>query len=120
MNWLVKMISQIGNYFLPLPKSDRVRIIAKKAIRDFWNKHPDCEQQLKSWYQEANVASWARPGDIKKNFPGASFLENNRVVFNIKGNNYRLIVKINYSIKIVWIRFIGTHAQYDRIDAANI
>jgi mRNA interferase HigB len=120
MKWLIKLISQIGNYFLPLSQSDRVRVIAKKTIRDFWNKYPDCEQQLKAWYQEANSAIWTGPVDIKKNFPSASFLANNRVVFNIKGNHYRLIVRINYSCKMVWIRFIGTHTQYDRIDASTI
>jgi mRNA interferase HigB len=95
-------------------------VIAKKALRDFWNKYPDCEQQLKAWYEEADSSNWSGPQDIKKDFRTARLLANNRVVFNIKGNHYRLIVKINYSYKIVWIRFIGTHAQYDRIDARNI
>ena len=97
-----------------------MRVIAKKILREFWIKHSDCGQQLKSWYKEAEDANWKNPNDIKKEYPGASILENNRVVFNIKGNNYRLIVKINYSYQIVWIRFIGTHAQYDKIDANKI
>lgn len=97
-----------------------MRVIAKKTLRDFWIRHPDCEQQLKSWHGEAVWAAWKGPRDIKKDYPSASFLEGNRVVFNIKGNHYRLIVKINYDYKIVWIRFIGTHAQYDRIDAKNV
>lgn len=97
-----------------------MRVIAKKVLRDFWSKHPDCEQQLKSWYKEAEVANWKKPNDIRREYPGASILESNRVVFNIKGNNYRIIVKINYSYQIVWIRFIGTHAQYDRINADKI
>ena len=97
-----------------------MRVIAKKALREFWNKYPDCEQQLKDWHQEADEAIWTGPRDIKQDFPTASFLANNRIVFNIKGNHYRLIVKVNYSYKMVWIRFIGTHAQYDRIDASNI
>ncbi len=97
-----------------------MRVIAKKILRDFWFKHPDCEQQLKAWYQEANVSVWRRPKDIKKEYPSASILEGDRVVFNIKGNHYRLIVKINYSYGMVWIRFIGTHAQYDKIDATKI
>lgn len=83
-------------------------------------KHPDCEQQLKAWYQEAGKAIWSGPKDIKRDYPGASILENNRIVFNIKGNHYRLIVRINYHYQMVWIRFIGTHAQYDRIDANKI
>ena len=97
-----------------------MRVIAKKTLRDFWNKHPDCEQQLKAWYQEAEEAKWKNPAEIKKEYPSASILEDNRIVFNIKGNHYRLIVRINYSFGMVWIRFIGTHAQYDKIDATNI
>ena len=97
-----------------------MRVIAKKTLRDFWEKHPDCEQQLKSWYQEAEEADWRAPKDIKKDYPSASILEDNRVVFNIKGNHYRLIVKINYSYRMVWIRFVGSHAQYNKIDATKI
>jgi len=83
-------------------------------------KHPDCEQQLKAWYQEAETAKWKGPNDIKRNYPSASILEIDRIVFNIKGNHYRLIVRINYAYGMVWIRFIGTHAQYDKIDANKI
>ena len=97
-----------------------MRIIAKKTLRDFWQKHPDCEQQLKAWHQEAEKAKWKGPKDIKLEYPSASFLQDNRVVFNIKGNHYRLIVRINYLFQMVWIRFVGTHAQYDKIDATTI
>jgi mRNA interferase HigB len=97
-----------------------VRVIAKKTLRDFWEKHTDCEQQLKAWYQEAAKAEWAKPGQIKKDYPSASFLEGNRVVFNIKGNKYRLIARINYDYQMVWIRFIGTHGEYDKIKANSI
>lgn len=97
-----------------------MRVIAKKTLRNFWITHPDCEQQLKSWYHEAASAEWKDPRQIKAEFPTASFLADNRVVFNIKGNHYRLIVKINYDYQMLWIRFIGTHAQYDKIDAKNI
>jgi mRNA interferase HigB len=97
-----------------------LRVIAKKTLRDFWTRHPDCEQQLKAWYQEADAAVWKGPGDIKREYPNGSFLAENRVVFNIKGNHYRLIVRINYYYQMVWIRFIGTHTQYDRIDAGKI
>ena len=97
-----------------------MRVIAKKTLRDFWGKHPDCEQQLKAWYQEAEDAKWKVPNDIKRDYPSASFLADNRVVFNIKGNHYRLIVKLNYSYGMVWIRFVGTHAEYDKIDATKI
>jgi mRNA interferase HigB len=97
-----------------------VRVIAKKTLRLFWEKHEDCEQQLKTWYDETTVAHWSLPRDIKRMYPSASFLQDNRVVFNIKGNSYRLIVKINYKYQIVWIRFVGTHSAYDKIDANSI
>nr|WP_255594535.1 type II toxin-antitoxin system HigB family toxin [Pontibacter sp. HSC-14F20] len=89
-------------------------------MRDFWKKHADSEQQLKAWYNEAEQADWKSPNDIKKDYPSASILEDNRMVFNIKGNNYRLIVRINYNYGVVWIRFIGTHAEYDKVDATKI
>jgi len=82
--------------------------------------HPDSEQQLKAWYQETLKAEWTAPSKVKTEYPSASFLVDNRVVFNIKGNHYRLIVKINYDYQIIWIRFIGTHAEYDKINAKTI
>ena len=97
-----------------------MRVIAKKILREFWNSHPDCEQQLKSWHQEASNAEWKSPNEIKSEYPNASILNNNRIVFNIKGNSYRLIIKINYDYQIIWIRFIGTHPEYDRINATEI
>jgi mRNA interferase HigB len=97
-----------------------VRVIAKRTLRDFWEKHADSEQQLKAWYNEAEQADWKSPNEIKKDYPSASILEDNRIVFNIKGNNYRLIVRVNYKYAIVWIRFIGTHADYDKVDATKI
>ena len=97
-----------------------MRVIARKTLRDFWETHADCEQQLKAWYQEADNAEWKTPADIKADYPSASILSGNRVVFNIKGNNYRLIVKINYDHQMLWIRFIGTHAEYDKINANEI
>ena len=97
-----------------------MRIIAKKILREFWKKHPDCEQQLKAWFQETSKSKWKNTSDIKREYPGASLLANNRVIFNIKGNKYRLIVKINYAYQMMWIRFIGTHSEYDKIDATKI
>lgn len=97
-----------------------MRIIAKRILRNFWSIYPDCEQQLKAWHKEVSLHKWKSPGQIKKNYPTVSFLENNRVIFNIKGNNYRLIVRISYDHSMVWIRFIGTHAAYDKIDATKI
>jgi len=97
-----------------------MRVIAKKILRDFWAKHSDSEQQLKSWYQEANNAEWKSPNEIKTKYPSASIINNDRIVFNIKGNNYRLIIKINFDYQIIWIRFIGTHSEYDRINVSEI
>ena len=89
-------------------------------LRDFWTKHADCEQQLKSWYRESRNGEWKNSNEIKREYPSASILVGNRVVFNVKGNNYRLIVKINFYYQMMWIRFIGTHKEYDRIDATKI
>jgi mRNA interferase HigB len=97
-----------------------LRVISKKILREFWEIHSDCEQQLKSWFKETSQAEWKNPNDIKLEYPNASILSNNRVVFNIKGNNYRLIVKINYEYEMVWIRYIGTHSDYDDINAEKI
>ena len=97
-----------------------MRVISKKILREFWEKHSDSEQQLKSWFQETSNAEWNSPNDIKIEYPSANILSNNRVVFNIKGNKYRLIVRINYDYKMAWIRFVGTHAEYDKIDANKI
>ena len=97
-----------------------MRVIAKRTLRDFWEKHADCEQQLKAWYNEAEQAEWKSPNELKQDYPSASILEDNRIVFNIKGNSYRLIVRVNYKYGIVWIRFIGTHAEYAKIDANKI
>lgn len=97
-----------------------MRVIAKKILRDFWEVHADCEQQLKAWYQETSKAQWQNPNQIKREYPSASILSNQRIIFNLKGNNYRLIIKINYAYQIIWIRFIGTHSEYDKINANEI
>ena len=95
-------------------------MVAKKILRDFWLKQTDSEQQLRTWYKEASKAIWTSPTDIKKEYPQASILKGSRVVFNICGNRYRLVVRINYERKWVFIRFIGTHNQYSKIDANTI
>ncbi|UZO82689.1 type II toxin-antitoxin system HigB family toxin [Aquimarina sp. ERC-38] len=83
-------------------------------------KHKDCEIQLKIWYWEMNNSKWKSMNHLKSTYPDASILKNNRVVFNIKGNNYRLIVRFNFDYQLAWIRFVGTHANYDKIDANKI
>ncbi|MEL6592799.1 MAG: type II toxin-antitoxin system HigB family toxin [Bacteroidota bacterium] len=97
-----------------------MRVIAKKTLREFWVKHADSQGQLEAWYNEAKKAVWTTPNDIKREYPSASFIAGNRVVFNIKGNHYRLIVKISYEYGMVWSRFVGTHKDYDKIDAATV
>ncbi|MEN9518518.1 MAG: hypothetical protein RLZZ381_1106 [Cyanobacteriota bacterium] len=97
-----------------------MRIIARSTLRSFWAKHPNAEQSLKAWFDEASRTTWKSPSDIKSTYRNASIIANNRVVFNIKGNDYRLIVHVRYDINIVFIRFIGTHKEYDQVDAANI
>ena len=97
-----------------------MRVIAKKTLREFWEKYNDSEQQLKTWYKEAICAKWNSPIDIKKNYAKASILPNNFAVFDICRNKYRLVVRINYERNWVFIKFIGTHKEYDKIDFKNI
>lgn len=97
-----------------------MRIIALGTLREFWAKHPDAEAPLCAWYAQASRADWSSPGDVKRAYRNASFLPGNRVVFNIKGNDYRLIVAVHYSRRMMFVRFVGTHAEYDRIDAETI
>ncbi|WP_127845390.1 type II toxin-antitoxin system HigB family toxin [Psychroflexus aestuariivivens] len=96
------------------------RIIAKSTLREFWLKHADAEQYLKTWYETARSSKWFSPNDIKQTYVTASILKNSRVVFNIKGNSYRLVVKFNYEKQWAFVRFIGTHEEYDKIDADKI
>ena len=97
-----------------------MRIISVKYLRDFWELNPDAEQPLKAWHEEAKAAIWKKPQDIKDQYRHASFVGNNRVVFNIKGNDYRLITAVAYRFEAVYIKFIGTHAEYDRVDAQTV
>ena len=97
-----------------------MRIISRRRLVEFWEIHPDAEQPLRAWYTEAKKASWNSPAEIKEIYRSVSILSNNRVVFNIKGNTYRLIVVVEYSQGKMFIRFVGTHAEYDRIDATSI
>ena len=96
------------------------RIFAKSTLRQFWEKYPDSEQYLKTWYDTAMSSDWKTPVDVKKSYANASILKDGRIVFNIKGNTYRLIAKINFEKQWIFIRFIGTHGEYDKIDANKI
>jgi mRNA interferase HigB len=97
-----------------------MRIISRRRLVEFCEAHPDAEQPLRAWYTEAKKASWNSPAEIKAIYRSVSILSNNRVIFNIKGNTYRLVVIVEYSQGKMSIRFVGTHAEYDRIDAASI
>ena len=97
-----------------------MRIYTYKTLREFWRRHPDAEQHLRAWHKDAKAADWDGPAKIRVRYPAASILPGNRVVFNINGNAYRLIVMVNYASRVVYIRFIGTHAEYDRINAAEV
>lgn len=96
------------------------RIVAKKTLRDFWEKHADSEQYIKTWYETVKNSNWNSPNEIKQTFVNASVLKNSRIVFNINGNSHRLVVKFNYERQWAFVRFIGTHAAYDKINANTI
>src|SRR5262245_25133004 len=99
-----------------------MRIISIKKLKDFWEipKYADAEIPLRAWYAEARIAEWKNPGEIKEKYRSASILGNNRIVFNIKGNKYRLIVAVRYDFEIIYVRFVGTHTEYDTIDARSV
>ena len=99
-----------------------MRIISRKSLRQFWeqSQYADSEQSLRAWFREASRADWENPSEIKSAYRSASIVGNNRVVFNIAGNKYRLVVRINYAYRIVYIRFVGTHRQYDSIDVESV
>lgn len=100
-----------------------MRIIAKRTLRQFWENHPrgaEAKTPLQVWHSVVEEADWAAPADVKETYGDASILKNSRVVFNIAGNKFRLVVRINYPYRVVYIRFVGTHAEYDDIDAETI
>jgi mRNA interferase HigB len=97
-----------------------MRVISRKRLRDFAGQHPDAQSGLDSWFHEAEEADWRTPAEVKHQYAGASVLKHSRVVFDIGGTKYRLVVKINYAYRVVSIRFIGTHQEYDKIEAETI
>ena len=96
------------------------RIFAKSTLREYWENHPGTEQYLKTWYDTAMSSDWKIPNDVKQTYANASILKDSRIVFNIKGNSYRLLVKLNFEKQWIFIRFIGTHPEYDKIDENTI
>ena len=97
-----------------------MRIITKGRLRGFWLQHPDAEEALLAWYREVKKEDWCQPAQVKEKYRSASIVKGNRVVFNIKGNHYRLVVQINYPYRIIYVRFVGTHAEYDAIDVVEV
>ncbi len=97
-----------------------MRIMAKRSLREFWERYPDARQPLLDWYKVVEHADWEAPRRIRERYSSASIIAGNRAVFNIKGNTYRLVVKVNYPYRVVYIRFIGTHAEYNAIDAGEV
>lgn len=97
-----------------------MRIISRRTLQEYFAKHSTAETPLKSWLYEAKAASWKSPADVKADYASASILNGDRVVFNIGGNNYRLVVRIHYGAQVIYIKFVGTHAEYDKIDAETV
>lgn len=96
------------------------RVFSKSTLKEYWEKYSDSEQYLKTWYDTAKNANWKTPSDVKQTYANTSILKDSRIVFNIKGNSYRLVAKFNFEKQWIFIRFIGTHEEYDKIDANTI
>ena len=97
-----------------------MRVIARKTLKTYWEAVPAAEQELRAWYAEAEAADWKNPAEVKAKYGNASILKDGRVVFNICGNNYRLVAWINFDFRVVYIRFVGTHKEYDKINAQTV
>ena len=97
-----------------------MRVIARRTLREYWERHPQAAQSLKAWFREAVASDWAGPEDVKRRYRHASILRGNRVVFNIGVNRYRLVVQVNYDVRIIYVGFVGSHEEYDKVDAGTI
>lgn len=100
-----------------------MRVIAKRTLREFGERHPRnaaAQTPLQDWHAQASAVDWATPADVKAQFGNVSILRGSRVIFNIAGNKYRLVARINYPYRVVYVRFVGTHEEYDQIDANTI
>ena len=116
----VLLLSKPSGFALEAGYNILMRIITRSTLRAFWERHADVEVALIAWCQDAAQAKWKTPEDVKNVYASASIIANNRVVFNIKGNQYRLVVAINYTFGIIYIRFIGSHQDYDKVEAATV
>lgn len=97
-----------------------MHVFSLKALKDFWGEHAEAEEPLKAWYAEAKKASWNAFSDIQERYPSADQPVNRLVIFNIKGNKYRLVVKVQYQAKMVFVKFVGTHAEYSKINVEEL
>ncbi len=97
-----------------------LRVFNKKTLREYQRSHPEAAPQLAAWFHEVERSEWSSPRQVKTRFPNASIIKDNRMVFNIKGNSFRLVVWINYYHQAIYLKWFGTHAEYDRIDAAEV
>lgn len=97
-----------------------MHVLALKTLKRFWLRHPDSEQALRAWYFEARGAKWIKAAEVKKQYPSASVISTERLVFNVCGNTYRLIVRVNFAGGTLFVRFVGTHTEYDRIEAERV
>ena len=114
-------IGYLYNLSIFAKNTEGMRVIAKKTIVEYYTMHADAKTALEEWFEKAELADWQNFSDIKDSFRSADWVGNNRVVFNIKGNDYKLVVLVLFKIKMVYVRFIGTHAEYDKIqDISNI
>lgn len=97
-----------------------MNVVTRKKLQEFWTRHPQAKAPLSAWYNHAKAANWLSPQDIRDDFRSADFIGDNRVIFNVGGNNYRVVVRVSYTYKQVLVKFIGTHADYDRIDPLTL
>jgi mRNA interferase HigB len=97
-----------------------MRVITKSTLQAFWRRHPDAEGPLLAWYREVEKEDWDSPTTVKVRYKSASIVRNNRVIFDIKGNSYRLVVRVNYKYRIVYVKFVGTHVEYDKINVEEV
>lgn len=97
-----------------------VRILSRRTLREFWKRHPDAEQPLRLWCAMVEKARWDGPAVVRAQFGSADFVAGDRAVFDIKGNRYRLVVHVRYRLHLVFVRFIGTHSEYDRVDVGTV
>ena len=97
-----------------------MRILSRKALRQFWEEHPEAEQPLLAWYREVEQANWETPAHVMERFPKASIVGSDRVVFRIRGGSYRIVARVFYPGRLVYIRFVGTHEEYERIDVEEV